>query len=141
MLCRKPAHCVYNSYLFQGDGTYIVFHHLDKNSILMDAQHGFRKKHSSKTQLITITEDMACNLTNSAQVDAVFLDFAKAIDKVPHQCHIKLEYFDISSNTLQCVGSFRNNRKQCVIVEGVSSNVVPVTSGVPQDTLLTCLHR
>ena len=111
--------------------------HLDKHSILMDVQHGFRKKHSCKTQLITITEDMACNLSNSIQIDAVFVDFAKAFDEVPHQrLLLKLEYYGIKINTLQWIGSFLNNRKHCVIVEGVSSNVVPVTSGVPQGTVL-----
>ena len=39
-----------------------IMQHFDKNSILMDAQHGFRKKYSCETQLITIIEDMSCNL-------------------------------------------------------------------------------
>ena len=105
--------------------------------ILLDAHHGFRKKHSCETRLITIIEDMTCNLSNGTQIDAVFLDFAKAFNKVPHQrLLLKLEYYDIRSNTLQWIGSFLSNRKQCVIVEGVSSNVVPVTSGAPQGTVL-----
>ena len=79
---------------------------------------------------------MACNLFNSTQIDADFLDYANALDKVPYQCLLKLEYCGIRSNTLQWIGSFLNNRKQCVIVEGVSSNVVPVTSGVPQGNVL-----
>ena len=62
----------------------------------MDAQHGLCKKHSCKTQLITTIEDMACNLSNGTQIDAVFLDFAKAFDKVPHQrLLLKLEYYGI----------------------------------------------
>ena len=68
-----------------------IVQHLDKNSILMDAQHGFRQKHSCETQLITIIEDMTCNLSNGTQIDAVFLDFANAFDKVSHQCLLKLD--------------------------------------------------
>ena len=45
----------------------------------------------------------------------------------------KNEYCGIRSNTLQWIGSFLENWKHCVIVEGVSCNVV--TSGVPQDTV------
>ena len=69
-----------------------IMQHLDKNSILIEAQHAFRKKHSCKTQLITIIEDMTCNLSNGTQIDAVFLAF----DKVPHQhLLLKLEYYGI----------------------------------------------
>ena len=70
-----------------------IMQHLDKNYVFMDAQHEFRKKHSYKTQLMTIIEDMACNLSFSTQINAIFLDFAKAFDIVPHQrLLLKLEY-------------------------------------------------
>ena len=106
----------------------------------MDAQHGFSKKHSCGTTLIITTDDMVCNLYNSTQMHTVFLDFAKAFHKVPHQCLLlKLEYYDIRSNTLQWIGSFLNNRKQCDTVEGASSNVVLVNYGVPQGTVLGTL--
>ena len=105
-----------------------IMQHLDKNSILMEAQHGFRKNNSCEIRIITIIEDMACNLSNSTQIDAPYLNFAKAFDNVPRQrLLLKLEYHSIRSNTSQWIGSFSYNMKQCVIVECVSSNVVPVT--------------
>ena len=80
---------------------------------------------------------MICNLSNSSQIDSVFQDFTKTINKVPHQrLLLKLKYHGITSNILQWKGHFLNNKKQCVIVEGVSSNVAPVKSGVPQGTVL-----
>ena len=97
-----------------------IMQHLDKNSILMDAQHRFHKRQSCETQLITIIEDMACNLSNGTQINAVFLDFAKDFDKVFHRgLLLKLEYHGIRNNTLQWICSFLSNRKQCVIVESV----------------------
>ena len=79
---------------------------------------------------------MACNLSNSTQIDTVFIDFVKAFDEVPLQLLLILEYYGIRSNTLHWIRSFRSNKKQCVIVQGVPSIVVPVTSGVPQGTVL-----
>ena len=97
-----------------------IMQHLNKNPILMGAQHGFRKKHTCDTQIITIIEDMACNLSNSTQIDAVFLDIVKAFDKVPHQrLLLKLECNGIRRITLQRMDSFLINRKQCVIMGGV----------------------
>ena len=79
---------------------------------------------------------MTCSVSNGGQIDADFLDFVKAFDNMAHQCLLTLEYYGIRSNSLQWAGSFLSNRKQCVIVEVVPSNVVPVTTGVPQGTVL-----
>ena len=74
---------------------------------------------------------------NCTQIDALFLDLARAFVKMLHQRHLrKLEYYGIRNNNLQRIGSFPTNRKQCVNVEGVSSNEVPVNSGVPHGTVL-----
>lgn len=59
--------------------------HLDKNSIITDAQHGFRKKRSCETQLILTINDLASELDRGGQTDTILLDFSKAFDKVPHQ--------------------------------------------------------
>ena len=85
---------------------------------------------------------MAWNLSIGTQIDTVFLDFAKAFDNVSHErLLLKLEYYRIRCNTLQWIGSFLSNRNQCVIVEGVSSSVVSVTSGVPHGTVLGLLLK
>ena len=98
----------------------------------MDAQYGYRKKDACEISLITTIEDIACNLSISTQIDAVFLDLSKAFDRVPHRrLLLKLEYHGIRSNTLQWMCSFLNNSRQCVIVESGA-----VTSGFLQGTLL-----
>ena len=53
---------------------------LENNKILSDYQHGFRKKRSCETQLITTVHDLAIGLDRRQQVDAIFLDFSKAFD-------------------------------------------------------------
>ena len=75
--------------------------------------------------------------SNGTQIGVVFLDFANAFNDMPHQrLLLNLEYYGIRSNTLQLIGNLLNS---CVIMVGVSSNVVPVTSCIPQGTVLGSL--
>ena len=108
-------------------------HHLDDNNILFANQHGFWKTHSCKTQLILAVEDLAMNLDHGGQMDMIILDFSKAFDKVPHQHLIsKLQFYGIKGSTLAWIKSWLTSRSQSVIVDGVCSKSVVVTSGVPQ---------
>ncbi len=75
-----------------------IMQHLDAHNILHDAQHGFRKHRSTETQpLIQLTDNLAHNIDNRIQTDAILLDFQKAFDKVPHHRLLyKLKYYGIS---------------------------------------------
>ena len=65
------------------------------------------------------------------------MEFAKAFDKVPHRRLLyKLKYYGIPKNTLLWIQAFLSDRTQTVVVNGISSNTVPVTSGDPQGTVL-----
>ena len=113
--------------------------HLDKHNILADNQHGFRPRRSCETQLVTTYHEIsqALNCVQNKQVDAIFLDFAKAFDKVSHSKLIhKLKYYGIVGPVLDWIKAFLSNRTQQVVIDGFASEPVPVTSGVPQGTVL-----
>ena len=57
--------------------------HLDSCGILTDAQHGFRSKRSTETQLFFAIEDTGKHLDTDKAVDMAILDFSKAFDKAP----------------------------------------------------------
>jgi len=52
--------------------------------ILYQEQHGFRKQHSCKTQLLEAINDQASTLNTGGQTDLILLDFTKALDKISH---------------------------------------------------------
>ena len=111
--------------------------HLDKYNLLTDYQHGFRKKRSCETQLLLTVDDLSRALRDKKQVDCILLDFAKAFDKVSHKKLLaKLRYNGVDGRTLLWIEDFLKNRTQVVVVDDVESEVAPVTSGVPQGTVL-----
>ena len=114
-----------------------IMAHLDKFNVLDDAQHGFRKRRSCVSQLITTVDDFANCLKDKNQIDAILLDFSKAFDKVDHEGLIlKLEHLGIRNSLLNWVRSFLIGRNQRVLVEGMASTPTNVLSGVPQGTVL-----
>ena len=57
--------------------------------------------------------------------------------KVPHKRLLyKMKYFGISEQIVNWVESFLSNRTQAVFLENMTSSKIPVTSGVPQGTVI-----
>ena len=114
-----------------------IVKYLESNNILTGTQHGFRKGRSCLSQLLDHVDHISKQLLNDNEVDIIYLDYAKAFDKVDHQIlKAKLSSLGISGKIHNWISDFIEDRKQTVLIEGVQSAFTPVISGVPQGTVL-----
>ena len=123
--------------LFEHVITSNVMGHAETHNILYKLQHGFRKDLSCETQLVEFIHDLARNCHQGHQTDVLVMDFSNAFDKVGHTRLLsKLTNYGITGHTHQWISSWLSNRRQRVILDGESSNLIDVTSGVPQGSVL-----
>jgi hypothetical protein len=114
-----------------------IMKHADSQKILYPFQHGFRRGLSCETQLIELIDDVTVNMDEGKQTDCLVMDFSKAFDKVSHSLlTYKLNHYGIRGKTNQWIKSFLSGRTQRVVVEGDTSDSIPVASGVPQGSVL-----
>ena len=111
--------------------------HLANFNILFELQDGFMEKRSCETQLVMLVDEIAKNMQIWKQTDLILLDFSKAFDKIaPEKLISKLHFYGIRGKTLSWVKDFLDSRSQAVVLNGVKSDKIAVSSGVPQVSVL-----
>ena len=110
---------------------------LEENELFNQSQHGFRGGRSCLSQLLDHYDKIIGLLEKGLNVDSIYLDFAKAFDKVDHEILLrKLSALGLRGKLLRWIRSFLTSRTQKVVVNGVLSETSPVVSGVPQGSVL-----
>ena len=102
-------------------GMIYFLQHLDNNdNLLNDPQHGFWQGRSTITQILRFHDSILSLLEDGYAVDAIYLDFAKAFDKVDHQILLKkMSSLNITGKVWAWVNEFHRNREQRVKVDQV----------------------
>lgn len=114
-----------------------IMNHLVKNDLLMKEQHGFRKGLSCTTQLVEFYHELVSEVDRGGQTDCIFLDFRKAFDTVSHPLLLyKLKMLNLDTAVIVWIQNYLLGRRQRVVLNGVCSDYVDVTSGVPQWSVL-----
>ena len=110
---------------------------LTRFDILSACQFGFRRGRST-TQ--AITKLLSCILPayhNKIYCACFFLDLRKAFDTIDHRILIqKLEHYGFRGNCSSYLKSYYRNRKQFVYINGYESDMMTISTGVPQGSIL-----
>lgn len=105
--------------------------------IISPNQHGFMRQRSTTTNLMCYVTSLSREIESGRQVDAVYVDFAKAFDTVPHILVIeKLKCIGYPDWLAEWVFSYLTGRSAHVVVNSARSHQFYITSGVPQGSVL-----
>ena len=108
-----------------------------KNKIIYKHQYGFRQKHSTQQEIITLLDRINNSLDKCDIVISIFLDLKKAFDTVDHPTLLyKLYEAWYTGNAFNWLKSYLNERSQYVIYESKRSETQTVKYDVPQGSIL-----
>ena len=110
---------------------------ITKYNLLYDKQFGFRSNHSTLFAVLSIIDKIQKAIEDGNFSCGIFLDLSKAFDTVNHQILLKnLEYYGIRGITNDWFKSYLYNRKQFVSSGNFKSDMLHVSCGVPQGSVL-----
>ena len=105
--------------------------------MLIEQNLGFKRNDSTVNQLLKTVRQIYQDINVAKDTCLVFLDISKAFDKVWHEGLLfKIKRLGMTGKLLGSLKDYITDRHQKVALNGVSSNLRFLISGVPQGSIL-----
>ena len=107
------------------------------NRRLTEHQSGNKKLHSCETLNVMMTDKVLEAMDSKKLTLVVLLELSKAFDSIDH-CRLlsKLQALGIGRTALKWIRSYLTGRQQYDRIGSETSNLAPITHGVPQGSIL-----
>ena len=107
------------------------------NNLFSLQQYGFKKKSSTKLAALELLDRLFGQLDKYEIPIIFYIDLSKAFDSLRHDILLdKLTHYGITSTTNKFMKSYLCNRKHFVQIGDIESKMRPVTTGVPQGSIV-----
>ena len=105
--------------------------------MLYNHNSGFRKYHSTTSNILEVTHKLLVAKDSGCSLRVVFLDISKAFDKVIHSAlRFKLRQLGVTGSVYTLLQSYLSGMSQFVRLGDFRSDHLHINCGVPQGSVL-----
>ena len=114
-----------------------LLNYMEDNKLFYEDQFGFRPGHSTELASLRFVDTLVSQMDNFYIPTSILVDLSKAFDTLDHNImQSKLRYYGVSRIELKKFADYLLERSQYVDYSGISSKKLPITTGVPQGSVL-----
>ncbi len=108
-----------------------------KEKLFYHSQYGFRNEHSTEFAAMEIVDRIMTEMDKNETPINIYLDLSKAFDTLDHQILLKkMEHYGVRDTSFNLFQNYLTNRKQYVEYDDIKSNMLEISTGVPQGSIL-----
>ena len=111
--------------------------YLSNNNLLCINQFGFRPGHSTELAALRLVDHLIAQMDMYNVPTHIYIDLSKAFDTLDHSILLsKLKYYGVTGCSYDLLSSYLTDRSQYVEFSGHKSDTLPISTGVPQGSVL-----